>query len=255
MENREGKTEQKEEIPVIIGKISIMRHGKTEYTNQYPDITEDGFAKIIENGKYLKEKVDKDKEDVLFVSSPAVRARGTLDILKGAMNEEASEPRVLKSMRSTEIRDHKEAMKMVDSVIGPEKDIPKFDRYYATNDALENSPDIWQPRSEVESRFFTALEYAIRSFRKYNENNYSETVSKTPHLIAVSHFEFLNHFVAEVFGLDLEKDDLLKFAEMIELTIFESIDDEEAISIKVIFRGQERDIIFDRKSRSIKIIK
>jgi broad specificity phosphatase PhoE len=254
MENREGKNEQKEEIPVIIGKISIMRHGKTEYTNQYPDITEDGFAKIIENGKYLKEKVDKDKEDVLFVSSPAVRARGTLDILKGAMNEEASEPRVLKSMRSTEIRDHKEAMKMVDSVIGPEKDIPKFDRYYATNDALENSPDIWQPRSEVEGRFFTALEYAIRSFMKYNENNYSETVPKIPHLIAVSHFEFLNHFVAEVFGLDLEKNDLLKFAEMIELTIFEKAEGDDVIPIAVDFRGQKKNIVFNRNTRTITIM-
>ena len=235
----------------ILGKITIMRHGDTEYTNQYPDLTPKGIERIREKGKYLKTKIDPEKENVFYETSPSARAKGTMSLILEELDQKDAEVRILKIMRSAEQRDPEKAKAMITEVDW-RADIGAWDRFFATDNRFENSPDIWQPRSELERRFYQGLEYVIRSFLKYHKN---QKEGKIPHLLAVSHFEFLNHFIVKVFNLDLKKDNLLGFAEAVEMEVRELTPDKpDKISIKVSFRGQHKDIIFNRENYSLIII-
>lgn len=246
--NKLKDTQEKE--PKILGKISIMRHGATRYTNQFPDLTERGINQARERGRELKEKINPENEDVLYTTSPSVRAEGTMSFVLEELGEEDADVRTLEAIRSVKIRDAEKAKVMIDEIMEGTDDVSKMDRAYANDEKFENTHDIWEAKSEVEKRFYRGLEYVIRSFIKYHNGQEAE---KTPHLVAVSHFEYLNHFAAEVFGLDLQKDDLVGFTEMIGIEILEPENPNE-VPIRVSFRGQTKDIIFNRESRSITVL-
>jgi broad specificity phosphatase PhoE len=252
MERKIKSSAEKEKQPFeVLGKVSIMRHGQTEYTEQYPDITEFGIQQIEESGVKLKEKIDIDKEDVMVTTSPSVRARGSGDVLKGKLGIE--EARVMKALRGVQIRDHAEALKMVNDIIGPERDISKMDQAYAHDDAFEQRVEVWEPRSEVEKRFFRGMEYITRAFLRYKAGERN----KIPHLVGVSHFEFLNHIVAKVFNLDEKQQDQLKFGEMIEMTFLKkgNEEDKKRVPILITFRGETKEIVFNRETRTIESIR
>jgi hypothetical protein len=167
------------------------------------------------------------------------------------LGEEDADVRTLNAIRQQKILDHEKALEMVKGFLTETDDVSKVDRAYALG-KFDDTPNVWEPKAEVEKRFYRGLEYVIRSFIKYQKEQGAE---KTPHLVAVSHFEFLNHFAAEVFGLDLEKDNLVGFTEMIEMEVLEpGQDNPNEIPIRVSFRGQSKDIIFNRESRSITIL-
>src|SRR3989344_1414895 len=241
--------EQKEQIPYnILGKISIMRHGATEYTEQYPDLTDLGAEQITIQAKKLKEKIDQEKEDVFIASSPAARARGSADIVRTELG--GRETRVMRSMRGVQIRNREEAMRMIQEIIGPDKDVKKMDRAYAHDPQFEERVDVWEPRSNIEKRFFNGFEHLVRVFNKYNETN----SQKIAHFVGVSHFELLNHLVKRVFHLDSPEADQLNFGEMIEMTVL-GAREEHHIPILITFRGKTKEIVFDRNTKAIEITK
>lgn len=243
----ESSQEQEKQPFEILGKVSIMRHGQTEYTEQYPDITELGAQQIGEQGAKLKEKIDTEKEDVMIATSPSARARGSGDVLKEKLGVE--ETQVMKALRSAQIRDRAEALKMINDIIGPERDVSKMDQAYAHDDAFEQRVEVWEPRSKVEKRFFRGIEYITRAFSRYG----AAEKNKIPHLIGVSHFEFLNHIAAKVFNLDEKQQDQLKFGEMIEMTFLKKSNEEDKkrVPILITFRGEAKEIVFDRETRTI----
>lgn len=252
MERKIEGSQEKEKQPFeVLGKVSIMRHGQTEYTEQYPDITEFGAQQIGEQGTKLKEKIDTEKEEVTIATSPSVRARGSGDVLKEKLGIE--EARVMKALRGVQIRDHAEALKMVNEIIGPERDISKMDQAYAHDDAFEQRVEVWEPRSQVEKRFFRGIEYITRAFSRYGavESN------KIPHLVGVSHFEFLNHIATKVFNLDEKQQDQLKFGEMVEMTFLKkgNEEDKKRVPILITFRGETKEIVFNRETRAIESVK
>lgn len=241
--------EQREAFEEVLGKITILRHGNTEYTEEYPDLTPEGIERVSMRGKELRGKIDTKREDMLFLASPAVRAQGSLDNLKKTLGLSEEESRISRAIRSVDIRDRKKALEVVEEVMRGTKHVPLMDRAYATDTRFEDDGDVWQPRSEVEKRFFRSMEYVIRVFDKYQENGDN---GRIPHVVAVSHFEFLNHFVAKVFDIDLHEGELIGFAEAIEIVFLKpQNEDESKVSLLVSFRGESKQVVFDRDTRSI----
>ncbi|TSD02553.1 MAG: hypothetical protein Athens071416_644 [Parcubacteria group bacterium Athens0714_16] len=70
-------------------KVFRFRHGSTEYTELNPDITTDEFD-LTEKGKdevtaganSIMKTLDKEKDVIVFVSSPRVRAKGSMKIVR-----------------------------------------------------------------------------------------------------------------------------------------------------------------------------
>ncbi len=253
MRNPESPTpsnfESKERKYHLLGKVSVMRHGHTKYTNVYPDLTQQGLEEVSESAKKLKGLVNLE-EDVVFLSSPAVRAQGTTDKIKQEIDPEA-ETRVMNSIRSVHVKDMRKAVEMLTELTEGTLHIPDIDRAYALTKGFADRPDVWQSAKEVEDRFFRNIEYSIRSFERRDANT-----EKLSHIVAVSHFEPLNHFITRVFNIDLEKGDLLTTAELINMSFYstDTEEDKERIKILVEFRDMKQEIFFNRKTRDIEII-
>lgn len=247
----EFSQEKKEDVlDKIIGRVSIMRHGETEYTEEYPDLTELGKEQIAESARKIKEEVGPN-EDVLIASSPATRARGSADIIKRELGVEA-ENRILKSIRPIKIKDLEEGRETFAEFWGPgglrREDLPKWDKFYATDPRFENRPKVQEPRSTAEKRSLRGLDYLIGFMSRYRASH----PDRIPRLVAVSHFEFLNHLVRKPFSLDKDNIDELKFGEPIEITLLKSKENDAEVGkipMLITFRGQTKRFIFDRKKR------
>src|SRR3989338_46230 len=112
-----------------------------------------------------------------------------------------------------------------------------MDRAYAHDPQFEERVDVWEPRSNIEKRFFNGFEHLVRVFNKYNETN-SQKIA---------------HFVG-VFHLDSPEADQLNFGEMIEMTVL-GAREEHHIPILITFRGKTKEIVFDRNTKAIEITK
>ncbi|MCH7883286.1 histidine phosphatase family protein [Patescibacteria group bacterium] len=249
---KEPAFEKQEKRPFdILGKVTIFRHGETKYTEQYPDLTEIGKQQLEEGGEELKEEIDRSKEEIWISSSPAARAQGSADILAKELG--IKDKRIAKALRGVEIRDREEALKMINDIIGPEQDIAKMDKAYADDPQFEERVDVWEPRSEVEKRTLKGIEIITRLFTRYGK----QEKNKIPHLVSVSHYEFFNHLIRKVFNVNPDEERGIQFGEKLELTLLKknNEEDKERVPILVTFRGQTKEIVFDRKTRSIDIAK
>lgn len=254
----QNKAESRENYNELVGRITVFRHGDTEYTNQYPDLTDEGKWKLEAAGKSLKDRVDEDNEDVIFLHSPSIRAKASMAHLLHGMEkthgvEESDVEEIARSyapLRSVKRYDLEETQKMIDqhtSDIAPDADpYVEFDRAYVLHEDFENSPH-WEARSKVEHRANRLLRQTVAMLIK----NHSEDVQKTPHIVAVSHFETLNNLAVKIFNLDVQSDPLYARGEQMTFEVRGSSKAKDKVLVNCGFRGEERTVWFDVRTGEI----
>ncbi len=244
----QGGSAERERSLRLLGKISIMRHGETRYTNVYPDITEIGQQQIAANAQKIKAGKTPE-EQLILISSPSIRALGSAGVLKPEL--EVEDIHISKKIKSTTAKDWHKADAAFTELTGikteDDIDFRNWDRFVAHHPALNERIDLWEPRSRVEQRSLRGLKYVIEFFRRYKLAN----PDKLPHLVGVSHIEFLNHFVEKIFRIP--ENNPLQFGEMVEMTILEG-EETRHIPIAITFRGATKKILFDARMRSIEIL-
>lgn len=242
-----------------VGRITLFRHGDTLYTNKYPDLTDAGKRKLHKEGSRLVEEVDQETEDVLFLHSPSVRAKTSMAFLlkgmgitEGTSEREVEEhARPLKPLRSVGHNDYEKAMELVGKYV--DLDDPKshqhkkFDRVYVLDPAFEES-EHWEPRSQVEARGKRVLRQGIYLLI---ENHTSKDTDKTPHIVAVSHFETLNVIAAEIFDLDPEHDALYARGEKLSIEVKTDGNDTERVLLSCTFRNETKMVWYELKTGAI----
>ncbi len=239
--------EQKESLGKAIGRITVIRHGDTRYTGDYPDLTEQGIEQISAQADTLSDEVDQNKEEIIFVSSPTPRTRGSMDIIKEKLGLAEQRTNVVHGIRGIDVKDMPKALDIINEIMGDGFDLTKIDRAYATEKRFEEMPDVWEAPSNVEKRSLRALEYAIRGLIKAKEL----TPDRNPHIVATSHFEIVDLLLAKVFYR--EPGDFPP-GSRVDLALFESEQNPQQINIEVTFRGETRSAIFNRESRTIENI-
>ena len=239
----DSKFEKKEER--IIGILTLTRHSKTNYTEKYPDITEEGRLVAQKKAQKIKERNGNSSsgEDRFYTSSPNARALGTMDIIKEAMGDKDEPTHLSNSIRSMDVFDMAGAVEIFQELQGERRDPELVGKKYHSDERFEYRPEIIEPRSKVKKRAMRALEYLIRKLDAY-------AGQKTPHVFATSHFEVINPIVAEVFGLDAGEDDLFGHVEDVRIEFLEP-EDSDIIPMRMYFRGEKRAVSFDRKTRRI----
>ncbi len=243
----EQNIENKESLGRLVGKITIVRHGDTRYTGVYPDLTDPGVEQITAQAEILSSELDLDKEEVIFVSSPTPRTKGSMDIIKEKLGLIDKKTNVIRIIRGIDVKDMPKALEIINEVMSGGFDLTKIDRAYATEKRFEEMPDVWEAPSNVEKRSLRALEYAIRGLIKAKEL----TPNKEPHIIATSHFEIVDLLLAKVFGR--EPGDFPP-GSRVDLVLFEDEQDDKKINMKITFRGETRKAIFNRDTRTIENI-
>jgi broad specificity phosphatase PhoE len=197
--------------------LLFLRHGKTKYTGQFPDLTEEGRQEISESAKYIAGIVGQ-KKSVKIVSSPQPRALGTADIiathlgLPHAVEEELA-------IRSMDFYDSEKANAIWTSF----PNARAVDCAYANDPRFEEGTVV-EKRSVIQHRFFGYLGSLFERF----------AADKLPDvMIHTSHYEVLWHLAA-TFGF---KEPLIH-GEVIKMELTENkIGD---IHVRITFREYSR---------------
>ena len=232
----------------LIFKVTLMRHEEPFYKDIGHDLTDRGVENAIATGKRLKEIGHiTDSDDVHLFHSPKARAKGTLEFVAEGAGITHDEKRSIDQIRSSDIPDLEGFLKRVEEL---EHDPEAIAKDHHTNDELyENSPNFIEPSSKKKKRLYRAFEYLIRSFEKAPQEN-----TGTPHVFAVSHFEIVTHLINDVFGIEnMGKYNTPAFGEAVTIEAY-ATDEENKILLRVTYNENEREVYFDRKSRSIEVM-
>lgn len=202
-----------------IGGAIFLRHGQSDYTEVFPDLTEQGKQTIRNSAKQIRGVVDQyDYYEIL--SSPTTRALGSASVLEKALgcnNGISVEP----AIAALTIRDTERARIFFDKYGGENLSLA-----YNFQPCFEDE-SIFEPRSEVRKRFYKYLVVLA--------GRLAESPVKSC-FIHVSHYEVLYHFVETFFKLDYAIDQPLAHGEPIILSFYGSGTGPK--EIKVIFRGR-----------------
>ena len=239
------KMESLESLPKLLFKVTLMRHEKPFYKNEGHDLTPEGVEGAIRTGKRIKDdgKIS-DNDEVFLIHSPARRAKGTLDFVSQNAGLEDRPVAEVDQLRESDKPDWEELLKIFNE---GGKDMGKFAEAHYKNPTFEERPDIIEPRSDRKERLYRAFEYLIRWFDKHPQEE------KTPHIIAVSHFEVITNIIDDVFGIEnMDSYHSPSFGEIVYIEAYDS-GDKDKIKLKVTYNEHSKEVYFDRKSRSIEI--
>lgn len=254
----------------LFGVIQLVRHGDTDYTGVYPDVTKEGFRKVGKTGKDIKSQVLNLRElleksnlslgqDLLFVSSPAPRAQATCKKIEGELKKETmKEIRVVdflsgkKQSKNGDVVRTKKNIRPLDfnndRVNEAEKEMMKLagvnsreewrlkyrqtDYDYMKADLFEERDDLMETRTQAKERIFRGLANKTKVLKRYKEK-----FSRIPHVVAVSHFELLNQLASEIFDLSSQEsdDELLHRAEKISIYMLD-LENKNKVELLIGFR-------------------
>lgn len=222
----------------FIGRAIFLRHGQTDYTETFPDLTEEGKQTIVSSANKMKYIV-KTHRNIMIVSSSRSRALGSSFIIAevlGYKGEIKKEPNI--SLAA--IRD-KERFKAIIAEFEPQGGVAAVDLAY-THDPRYEDGEILEPRSEVRKRFYKYLAGLVRQLI---------TCPLILCIIHVSHYEVLYHFVEFLFKLDYTRDQTLAHGEIIDVSFYD-IGNNDMVEMDVKFRGKMlTGVVFNHKEEAI----
>lgn len=170
---------------VISHQILFVRHAETTYSNVYPDITEEGARQLRLTARELHPHIVANPENTLtIIASPAMRAQGSAGVLAEALgysDEIITEP-LLSDMAYADWPKAREIFELCRTGGGRVEDV------YDSDERFEDT-SIFEPRSSVRRRFYRYMKQCHDSLIH---------TSAPQCIVAVSHFEVLNHFLREL---------------------------------------------------------
>lgn len=224
----------------LLGRAIFLRHGQTEYTDMFPDLTRQGIRTIKKSAGLIR-PIAEEHQSVAIVASPMVRAQGSAAVLVNELKYEGKikeEPAIAAAIA----KDKKRGKALFDEYIA-NGGMRALCVAYGTDPRFEDR-EVIEPRSEIQKRFFGYFAHLIRCLLISQQS--------PPCLIHVSHYETLYHFVERLFKLDYKKDEPLGHGEIIVVSIFD-IGIENIVEIEVTFREKTiRKKFFDYKDKKIR---
>lgn len=217
-------------------EILCLRHGKTNYTGIFPDLTPDGEAEVRQVAKDSVlpwvQKHNIDLRELYIASSPAPRAHGTAAVVAEVIKHQGSLiPRI--EIGSLVWRDYKRAFAACNGLSG------KGYINYETEPVFAD-PTIFETPSEVRTRWYAFLSRYISDAFHLNRR----------HTILVSHYEVLCNLVHDLFGVVASEETALRHVEPIFLSV-SLCDPTGLVLISGTFRGKEAIVVFDLLDHSI----
>ena len=242
------KSFEKKEEPKILFKAILMRHEEPYYKDEGHDLTDKGVEEAIKTGERMKEDdFFSDENPIQLFHSSKPRAEGTLSFVAQGAEISTENKRVTNVIRQSDIPNRDVFMERVEE-LGFDSEKVAEDHY--KHEMHKNRPDIIEPHQNKKARLYRALEYLIRTVIK----NVDTSGDVTPQILAVSHFEVITHLIDDVFGIEnIGRYNSPSFGEQVKIT-GSQIPGKDSILLTVGFRDFERQVIFNRTTRSIEHI-
>ena len=246
-EDFKNNSEQGEDLGKPIFKITLMRHEEPFYKDEGHDLTEKGVEEAKKTGARLRQEGAISEEDEMYLlHSPKPRAQGTLEFVAEGAEINDAQRRRINVLRQSHIPNKEVFMNRV-AELGNSQEAVAEDHY--TNPMYEENPDFIEPNSKKKARLYRALEYLVRWVDKTPKNG-----SKTPHILAVSHFEIITHLIDDVFGIaSTGKYNSPSFGEAVHIEGLKSKDPKN-INLKITYNEQTKLVQFNRTTRSVNIV-
>ena len=223
----------------FLGLAMFLRHGQTEYTEVFPDLTETGKNTIAKSANLIMPVVARFSK-VKIVTSPKARAQGSAAVIARVIGFDRKEIKEEPKIQSAEIVD-----RMMGKAIFFEHTSNGGGRAlsvaYGIDPRYEDSR-IFEPRSKVKERFLEYFAHMIRA---------DLLIAPTPPcLIHTSHYETLYHFVEDIFELDYETDEPLGHGEIIAVAVYD-VGIENVVELEAAFRKKIKKANFDYKEKEL----
>ncbi len=222
----------------LIGKAVFLRHGESNYTDAFPDLTETGRRTIRRSAEEIRAIKNRHCGSFAIVSSPAVRAKGSAGILADALpyTDGIREAPLLGPVL---VIDRQQGRALYNSYISI-GGMQSLCIAYGCDIRFEDGK-ILEPRSSVRERFYKYLGMLVRDFL---------TCGRMAFVAHISHYETLFHFVEAVFHLDYRREDPLQHGELI-LVDFCGEDGSSLVEMNVRFRRRAANIVFDHQLEAV----
>ena len=258
------KIESRETAPTHnIVVVDFLRHGTTEYVENFTpeekkkimngefplDLTPEGEEEVRKTAEEIVKKIDPKNEVVVLWSSPAWRAQGSEDIVRELLVEKGIEiykDSAIPSMRNFDQHDEQFMNDLWEKIAPTGKSAEimysRDPEFQEKNEKFESQPEV-RKRAE---RVFNWVRYLAE---------HAELKGKKLHIVGVSHFEFLNPIMEDIFEHKVEEGYSVKKGE--DMTIqFDFDPSSKELVISADFRGEHKDgISFDKDRRKFFIKK
>jgi|GEM_PF-1691177 broad specificity phosphatase PhoE len=190
-------------------KIVLLRHGQTDYTDQFPDITSEGKRSLEQAAELISEFAKGLR--VKFYSSPKVRTLGSAACLMEVFGLCDVDLIRAPHISACEMRCREEVMALVNRCVSPTNPQAVEEAYWT--DERFNDPRIIEPRMQIRERFYEFLDRLI----------HVGLVNAVPSCyVVLSHVEVLGHLVQDVQALiDADINPVIPHATPIFLTVLQ----------------------------------
>lgn len=210
----------------LLCRAIFLRHGQSDYTEVFPDLTTKGEETIRKSANEIKEKIEKEWSQwgypyVRLLVSPKARALGSAAIIKEILGG-CDEIKICPEVSAMEHRNIKKAKKIFSEYQNGKAAKNPIEIDYQVDPRFEDK-NIFEPRSEIKKRFFAYLQSFIRRTKDLN----------SPQLfIHITHYEVLYHFVESVFENYADDGGTLSYGELLIVSLYDE-------SMEVEFRNQK----------------
>lgn len=212
-------------------QLLCIRHGKTNYTDVFPDLTNEGMEHVrsVANTEIPKwiDTYSIPRDGLIVVSSPAPRAHGTASVIMEELGH--TSPIILKDELGPTKWEDVERCKIA---------LRGFSGVGYINYETEPvfaDPELFETPGEVRARFYTFLAHYI---------NIAFDAPQPLHGILVSHYESLCNITRDVFGIVASEKTALQYVEPIALSIALT-NDSRYVYIAGTFRERKSHSLFD----------
>lgn len=240
-ESAEGITT--ESGPRLMFKLTLMRHEKPYYRDEGHDLTPEGVESAKNTGaQFISEGRISETDELYLLHSPKPRAEGTADFVIEGTGRSNVRGRSINQIRSSDIHNKTAFVEKIVEAGETQEGVARA--HYVDEKFYNQSPQNIETNDHKKSRLYRALEYLIRWMNKHQQ-------SKTPHVLAVSHFEIITHLIDDVFGIETFGEyNVPSFGEDVFIEAF-STDNPDTIRMEIIFRGNSKTVFFDRIKREV----
>jgi broad specificity phosphatase PhoE len=159
-------------------EVISIRHGESKYTEQFPDLTDEGIRQIRQTARRLEQRI-KSYDTVRWYSSPAVRARGSASVFAQELGLDLDGLQIVEDLRPFDIHRFKEYMAFNNT-----QSTNLYGEMWITNPLLQRRNDLIEHRPSVEKRSHKALRRILAQVYDLAAAGNGNTVG-----IVFSHFE------------------------------------------------------------------
>lgn len=241
--------------------VDFLRHGTTEYqenfispedkeamNGNYPrDLTPKGEQEVEKSAREIVRTINPETDIVVLWSSPAWRAQGSEDILIKLLEEaniKIYKDSAISSMRNFDQHD-RAFMNELWEKLAPTKKTAEL--AYSCDPEFQEKNEKFESQPEVKKRAERVFNY-IRYLAEH-----ADLKGKRLRIIGVSHFEFLNPIIEEIFGSKVEKGEGINKGEKMSM-VFDFNHQSKDMKISANFKGEHKeDISFDKDNRHFAI--